>query len=91
VGGLGNFPPLGISSTFDVPFLVKNYGPHGASPSKLSIAFPTWMTPTVPGNCTRTGQTLDCDIAALNVDELVRVTVPFAISAAVAMARSRRV
>ena len=65
-----------------MPYIVKNYGPHGASPSKLSIGFPTWMTPTVPANCTRTGQTLDCDIPALNVDELVQVTVPYAISAA---------
>jgi hypothetical protein len=82
VGGLGIAPTLSTSTSFEYPFLVKNYGPHGASPSKLTIGFPAWLTPTVPGNCVRTGQTLACDIPALNVDDLVRVNVTFAVSAA---------
>jgi hypothetical protein len=80
VGGLSVIPPLATATTFDVPFNVANYGPHGASPSRLSISFPSWLTPTVPNNCSRTGQTLNCDIPALNLDGLVQIIVPFAIS-----------
>jgi hypothetical protein len=81
VGGLGIAPALAANMSFDYPINVKNYGPHGASPAKLSVDFPSWLTPTVPGNCTRLVQTLNCDIPALNVDDLVQITVPFAVTA----------
>ena len=74
--------PLSTSTSFVANYNVQNLGLHGASPSELSIGFPTWATPTVPSSCTRAGQTLTCRLPPLNIGTAVDVPVTFAISAA---------
>ena len=62
-------------------FTVRNRGPHAASPSDLTLALPAWLTPTVPGTCTRTGQTLHCTIPPLWLNATYEFSLPLAVSA----------
>jgi uncharacterized protein DUF11 len=72
---------LGTSTSVDAALVVKNLGPHAASPSDLTVTLPAWLTPTVPAECTRTGQTLDCHLPALQVDGTYNLSLPLSVSA----------
>ena len=74
--------PLSASTSFIANYRVRNLGLHGASPSRLTIDFPAWATPSFPDFCTRTGHVLDCLIPPLNLGGELDVPVTFAISAA---------
>ncbi len=73
---------LPSSTNFTADFTVKNRGPHAASPSQLTLVLPTWLTPTVPANCTRTSQTLSCTIPPLWLNDTYTLSLPLAVSAA---------
>jgi Domain of unknown function DUF11 len=73
---------LATSSSFSASLTVRNLGPHGASPSELDVTVPGWLTPTVPGTCTRHLQTLSCQVPALKLHETYTLTLPLAVAAA---------
>ncbi len=60
---------------------IENSGPHAASPSRATITLPAWITPGTPNGCTRSGQTLSCDVPALQVGQAHSIPLSLAISA----------
>ena len=72
---------LPSSTNLVATFTVRNRGPHAASPSELTLTLPAWLTPTVPGTCTRTGQTLHCRIPPLWLNDTYDLSLPLAVSA----------
>jgi hypothetical protein len=77
---LPTLPLLSSGTTFPATFTVENRGPHGASPARLELGFPSWVTPTFPNFCTRTGQMLDCTLPPLHPGDTLDVPLSFAIS-----------
>jgi hypothetical protein len=73
--------PLPVSSNASITYTVTNRGPHASSASQLDINFPSWLTPSVPANCTRTGALLRCQLGALRVDQSVSVPLTLAVAA----------
>jgi hypothetical protein len=72
---------LPSSTNFVATFTVRNRGPHAASPSELTLTLPAWLTPTVPGTCARTAQTLHCTIPPLWLNDTYDVSLPLSVSA----------
>jgi len=73
--------PLPVSSNASITYTVTNRGPHASSASQLDINFPSWLTPSVPANCTRTGALLRCQLGALRVDQSASVPLTLAVGA----------
>ncbi len=73
--------PLPVSSNASITYTVTNRGPHASSASQLDINFPSWLTPSVPANCARTGALLRCQLGALRVDQSVSVPLTLAVAA----------
>ncbi len=80
MSGLGDTLPTSGSAT--AIYTITNAGPHASSASELSITVPAWLTPSGPGNCSATGQTLRCQFGVLRVGESINVEVTFAVGAA---------
>ena len=71
---------VATSESISASINVENIGPHSASPSRSSVTLPAWMVPTTPAGCSRSAQTLSCDVPALQVGQTHSIPVTLAVS-----------
>jgi hypothetical protein len=63
-------PVLPTDGTGTFTLNLQNLGPHAASPARLRVSLPGWLTPDTPTDCSFAAPYLTCDVGAMQVGQL---------------------
>jgi hypothetical protein len=63
-------PVLPTDGTGIFTLNLQNLGPHAASPARLRVSLPGWLTPDTPTDCSFAAPYLTCDVGAMQVGQL---------------------
>lgn len=71
---------LAAGGTAAASIIVRNHGPHAASPSHVSMVVPDFLTLTVPAGCALVTQRLECNLPALQVNASRTINVSISVA-----------
>lgn len=71
--------PIAADAAASGQVTVRNLGPHAVSAAEIIVTLPSWLSVTLPPNCTRANSILTCQMPALGVDQTFAVPLALAV------------